>query len=209
MHKYADKYRYALRLVEPPTEDVISLDQARRNCSIDGDDHDEMLVELIQQARNYCEEQTDVCLLTATWQMTFDAFPCGAKPLELPRWPAQSIESVTYDDSAGEEQTIAAGDLKLRIDDLGRGRLAMAGWLNWPTTQDTPDAVRIQFKAGWLTPEAVPAVWTRAQLMLVAWWFEQREAGVLGTIASKAPIGVDDLLANAAAIDDFEDFDLS
>ncbi len=207
MSKYADRFRYALRLIVPPSEDVISLEQARRNCSVDGDDHDETLVDLIQQARNYCEEQTDVCLLTATWEMTFDAFPCGAKPLELPRWPAQSIDSVTYIDSAGDEQTIDSDDLKLRIDDLGRGRLATVGWANWPSTRSTPDAVRLRFLAGWTTPEAVPAVWTRAQLMLVAWWFEQREAGVYGS-AAKAPIGIDDLLANAAAIDDFEDFDL-
>jgi uncharacterized phiE125 gp8 family phage protein len=207
MSKYADRYRYALRLIEPPSEDVISLEQARRNSSVDGDDHDEMLVELIQQARNYCEEQTDVCLLTATWEMTFDKFPCGSKPIELPRWPAQSIESVLYTDGAGDEQSIELDQLRLRIDDLGRGRLARAAWATWPITLDTPDAVKIQFKAGWLTPEAVPAVWTRAQLMLVSWWFEQREAGVYGQ-AARAPIGVDDLLANAAAIDDFEDFDL-
>ena len=207
MHKYADRYRYGLRLIEPPSEDVISLEQARRNIAADDDEHDETLVDLIQQARNYCEEQTDVCLLTATWEMTFDKFPCGAAAIELPRWPAQSIASVTYVDSVGDEQTIDAGELKLRIDDLGRGRLARVGWANWPITLDTPDAVRIQFKAGWQTPEQVPPVWTRAQLMLVAWWFEQREAGVFGQ-AAKAPIGVDDLLANAAAIDDFEDFDL-
>lgn len=207
MSRYADRFRYALRLVEPPTEDVISLEQARRNTSIDEDDHDEMLVELILQARNYCEEQTDVCLLTATWEMTFDKFPCGAKPLELPRWPAQTIESVIYTDPAGQEQTLDVSTLSLRIDELGRGRLARVAWNAWPATLDTPDAVRIQFKAGWQSPEAVPAVWTRAQLMLVSWWFEQREAGVYGQ-AAKAPVGIDDLLANAAAIDDFEEFDL-
>ena len=207
MADYTDRFNYALRLIEPPDEDVLSLEQARRNCSVDGDEHDEALVELIREARNYCEEQTDVCLLTATWEMTFDRFPKGAKPLELPRWPAQSIVSVLYTDPAGDEQEITAQSLVLRIDDLGRGRLARAAWQAWPVTLYTPDAVRIRFKAGWTQPEQVPAVWTRAQLMLVAWWLEQREAGVYGS-AAKAPIGVDDLLANAAAVDDFEDFEL-
>ncbi|MFO0939830.1 MAG: hypothetical protein U0930_03605 [Pirellulales bacterium] len=44
--------------------------------------------------------------------------------------------------------------------------------------------------------------------MLVAWWLEQREAGVLGISAVEAPIGVKDLLDSAATADDFGDFDL-
>ncbi len=43
--------------------------------------------------------------------------------------------------------------------------------------------------------------------MLTAWWFEQVSAGVVG-ITNTAPLGVDDLLANAATVDDFDDFDL-
>lgn len=203
-----DRFRFATRLITPPSEDVVSVDQARRNCSIDGTDHDETLAELIQQARNYCEENTDVCLLTTVWEITCDAFPCGAKPLTLPRWPVQSIVSVTYVDTAGDEQSLDVADLSLRIDHLGRARVATVGWANWPSTMHTPDAVRVRFTAGWTRPEDVPAVWTRAQLMLIAWWFEQREAGVLGSAASKAPIGIDDLIQSAATIDDFDEFEV-
>lgn len=203
-----DRFRFATRLITPPEEDVVSVDQARRNCSVDDTEHDETLAELIQQARNYCEENTDVCLLTTVWEITCDAFPAGAGPIVLPRWPLQGIVGVYYIDSAGDEQSIELADLSLRIDDLGRGRLSRVRWAAWPATLHTPDAVRIRFTAGWQTPEDVPAVWTRAQLMLIAWWFEQREAGVLGTIAAKAPIGIDDLIQSAATVDDFDEFEV-
>lgn len=202
-----DAYRYALRRTEYACEDVISLDQAKRNCAIDGDEHDDTLVELIHQALDHVEERTDCSLTTTTWEMTFDAFP-RAKSLDLPRWPLQSVESVTYVDAAGELQTIDTAKFVVRKDDYGRGRLALKGWESWPTTQCTPDAVTIAFKAGWEESAHVPPQWSRALLMLVAWWFEQREAGVIGVQASTVPLGIDALLDSAATADDFDEFDL-
>jgi uncharacterized phiE125 gp8 family phage protein len=203
-----DRYRYALRKIEAATEEAVSLRQAQLNCSVDGDEHDEMLVDLIQQAREYIEEHTDVSLLTTRWAMTFDAFPRKARWLYLPRWPAQSIAEVRYVAPDGSEQTIDSDDLVLRIDELGRGRLALKGWARWPSTMSTPDAVTIEFDAGWDSAPKVPPTWIRAMLMLITWWFEQREAAVIGTIVAKAPAAVDELIQSAATIDDFEDFDL-
>lgn len=201
-----DPFRYALRRTEYACEDVISLDQARRNCSIDGDDHDDTLVELIHQALDHVEERTDCSLTTTTWSMTFDAFPTQCW-LMLPRWPLQSVESITYTDAAGEEQTIDSSKFAVRIDDNGRGRLALKNWESWPATLSTPDAVTIAFKAGWTESAHVPPQWSRALLMLVAWWFEQREAGIVGS-AQTVPFGIEELIASAATVDDFSDIDL-
>lgn len=202
-----DQFRYALRKTAYAVEDVVSLDQAQRNCSVDGDEHDDTLVELIRQAIDYVEENTDASLLTTTWTMTFDAFP-RRKWLYLPRWPLQSIDSIQYTDAAGDLQTLPAESIVARIDDHGRGRIALKQWADWPTVQNTPDAVQVVFKAGWTQAADVPNQWTRAMLMLIAWWFEQREAGVVGTSAAAVPLGVEALIASAATSDDFGDFDL-
>ncbi|QDV26740.1 head-tail connector protein [Aureliella helgolandensis] len=201
-----DRYRYGLRKTVYACEDVVTLDQARRNCSVDEDDHDETLADLIHQARDYVEERTNCSLTTTTWEMAIDAFP-RAKWLSLPRWPLQSVESIAYTAADGSEATIAADQLAVRIDEHGRGRVALKKWAEWPATESTPDAVRITFKAGWTEPLAVPRQWTRAILMLISWWFEQREAAVLGS-ATTVPLGVDALIDSASTADDFEDFDL-
>jgi uncharacterized phiE125 gp8 family phage protein len=204
----SDQYRYALQRLTQPTEEAVSLEQARFNCAIDDSDSDQTLSELIRQAREYCEERTDAALLSCQWKMTFDHFPRCESWLMIPRWPLSSIDQVQYVSADGTLQEINPDSIVTRIDSQGRGRFALIDWANWPPTRVTPDAVRITFTAGWTSPSDVPATWQRAILMLVTWWYEQREAGVIGTITGTAPIGVDDLLASAAAVDDFDDFDL-
>jgi uncharacterized phiE125 gp8 family phage protein len=204
----SDKYRYALERLTQPSEEPVSLEQARFNCSIEDSESDEALVQLVRQAREYCEERTDAALMACQWKMVFDRFPVSMAWLTLPRWPLVRVDTLQYVASDGTLATITTDNIVVRKDSHGRGRIALIDWADWPTTRNTPDAVRITFTAGYEAPEDVPSTWQRAMLMLVTWWFEQREAGVLGTIASTAPIGVDDLLAAAAAVDDFDDFDL-
>lgn len=202
-----DRFRYSLRKIATSSDEVVSLLQARHNCSVDGDEHDQALMELLAQARTFCEDRTDCCLLTTTWEMTFDAFP-RAKRLLLPKWPLQSLTSMQYVDSNGATQSIDVNEFSIRLDDHGRGRIARKNWACWPVTALTPDAVKIEFVAGWQSAEKVPPTWSRAILMLVAWWLEQREAGVLGISSMEAPIGVADLLDSVSTADDIGDFDL-
>jgi uncharacterized phiE125 gp8 family phage protein len=202
-----DPYRYSLRKLQPSLDDVVSLDQAKHNAALDGTEHDQAMVECLWQAREYIEQRTDCSLLATTWEITMDAFP-KAKAIYLPRWPLQSIVEVNYVDTQGQSQAIPSEDLVLRLDDHGRGRFALRKWARWPAVDDTPDAVRVEFVAGWPSAVAVPPTFTRAMLMLSAWWFEQREAGIVGVSAIEAPLGIRELIDSMATSDDFGDFDL-
>ena len=202
-----DRFRYALRKLATSTDEVVSLAAARHNCAADGDEHDQALIEILAQSRTFVEERTDCSLLSTTWEMTFDQFP-RSKKLYLPKWPLQSLVAVHYVDANGDSQTIDVDEFSIRLDDSGRGRIARKNYAPWPSTAITPDAVRIEFIAGWDSPEKVPPTWSRAILMLTAWWLEQREAGVLGISAVDAPIGVKDLIDSASTADDFGEFDL-
>jgi uncharacterized phiE125 gp8 family phage protein len=67
--------------------------------------------------------------------------------------------------------------------------------------------VQIEFTAGWTGASDVPAQGSRAILLLVAWWFEQREAGSFDS-PQNIPYGVDAIIDSAATVDDFGDFEL-
>ncbi len=123
MRSKIDRYRYSLRRITNPAIEAVSLDQAKRNARLDTSDHDETLTELIAEARRYCEERTDVCLITTQWELTMDAFP-DRRWLYLPRWPIASVDSISYVQPDGSTTTLATNQVSLRRDDHGRGRIA-------------------------------------------------------------------------------------
>ncbi len=178
----------------------MSLEQARFNCSIEDSDSDEALIQSF--ARPRVLRGSHRCrLMSCQWRMVFDRFPLREAWLTLPRWPLVSIDELEYVASDGTLSTISSDDIVLRKD------FTAADGSRWSTGQLASHAQHTRRRAyhihaGYQAPEDVPSTWQRALLMLVTWWFEQREAGVLGTIANTAPIGVDDLLASAAAVDD-------
>jgi len=119
------------------------------------------------------------------WQL--DRWPCGNW-----RWPIipfLEVDSVTYIDEAGDEHTLADPDLS----DSG----------SLPTARGRAGDVRIQYWAGygkrdpddaenWLA--SVPPPIKVAIMMLVAQWYETREAVVVGQTPAAMPFAVDALL---------------
>ncbi len=198
-----DQYRYALRQVAAPAGQPITVDVARRNSSIDGDEHDATFAELIQEATQFLEAQADVSLLPASWELTADCFPT-TKWLYLPRWPLQTVTAINY--RAGDQvATVDLATLSIRRDDEGPGRIAIADWDGWPDTDSTPDAVQITFSSGFAAGE-IPGTWLRMVKGLVGFWFLHPEL-----MATKAihdlPVGLQAFLSAAATADVFDDFD--
>ena len=96
------------------------------------------------------------CIITQTWEITFDWFPRGAIRVPLP--PLQSITSVQYIDTAGATQTLAASKYKvLNLNSPTRaGRIETAFGETWPSTRDEGEAVTVTFVAGYGGRDAVP-----------------------------------------------------
>jgi uncharacterized phiE125 gp8 family phage protein len=196
-----------LTCITAPLSPAVSIQRARENSRVDGSDHDNTLKDNIEAATVWIQDQTDTALITSTWRWTLDRFPVRSKLLRLPRWPVQSIESIQYTDANGDTQTIAAEDIVLRLNN-GRARIALKQWKAWPATQLTPDAVRINFVAGFGdSPNSVPAAWQLPILLLVGHWFENREAVVIGTISSDLPMGVQAMVDTLRDPDDDEESD--
>ena len=137
-------------------------------------------------------------LVTQIWDLVLDEFPTSEIKIPLP--PLISIDSVRYDDTAGDEQTVSS--LDYYVDNSSE-----PGWIvpvtSWPSTIDAVNSVRIRFTAGY-TPDTsvsppdqaanIPFNIKAGLLLLIGNLFENREENVAGTIANKLPFGVDALL---------------
>lgn len=158
---------------------------------------DPEVTRLIRAARLQVERITRRGLLSQTWELQLDAFPAGAV-IELPLPPLLSVTSVTYQDTAGAWQTLAASAYVV-TGPAGpiaeRGRITLADGATWPTTADEADSVKVRFVAGYgTTAAAVPDDLRQAVLMLVGELYEQRAETITGTIVGRTTRAVDALV---------------
>lgn len=137
-----------------------------------------------------------------TWRYNFDTYV--GSPIELPRGPVTAVTTgdgyayamprVRYYDANGTQQTLTVStDYEL---DLGSNpaRLQLPPMKYWPLTQPgKSNAVEVDFVVGYgTTPADCPALMRQAILMLVAHWYEHREA--VGSFGSEVPLAVDSIL---------------
>lgn len=187
---------FYLEPLTSPTDEPVSVAQARRNSGIDDNEFDLELEQSIREAREYLETRTEATLLTREWKMTLNSFPRCHRSFRLPRWPVQSIDSIQYRDSDGALQTWDPENYRLLKQHNGRAELHLAYNKTWPSVRCEPGAIIIEFTAGFGdTPESVPALWTRPLLLLTSHWFENREAAVTGTIVAEINYGIEPIIA--------------
>lgn len=157
----------ALKLITPPVNEPVSIEEARAQCRYDDSSNDVILTMLVQAAREQAEHRTGRVLITQTWELALDAFPDGE--IELQKLPAASISSVKYLDEAAVEQTIAA--INYGMDNYGLQHwLFPAAGYEWPTALSTANAVKVRYIAGYGdTGASVPAGLKRWMLGAIAY----------------------------------------
>lgn len=149
---------------------------------------------LITKARRYVETRLQRQLLTASWSMYLDGFP---EEIEVRRLPVLTVASITYVDTAGDTQTLSSSlyQTDLACPDAP-GRIKPAYGEAWPSTRSGDyNAVTVAFTAGYGTDaEDVPETIRHAIMMLVAWWFDQREPVSIGGVVNPLPFTVQSLI---------------
>lgn len=178
--------------LEPMPELPVHVDSAKEQMRVRHADDDVFIAELISKAGEHVESITRRSLIARKRRLVTAGFsPC----IELPHPPIVSVESVSYRDSSGALETIPAdtwrvseGWKPLLMRRIGAGP--------WPTTSGEPDAVIIDYTAGYGTRwEQVPAPLRHAIVLLAAHWYENREAVVVGqTPPHTLPLAFDQLL---------------
>jgi uncharacterized phiE125 gp8 family phage protein len=142
---------YSLSLVTAPTEEPITLAEAKHQLGIATaiTYHDDELGRLIKAARKDAEEKTHRQILTATWELNLERFPAGSGRIYLPLPPLQSVTSVKYYDTDGDQQTVAETVYKV-LTGPEPGEVALKQGQVWPTDlYDEAEPITIRFVAGY------------------------------------------------------------
>lgn len=163
----------ALKLITAPASEPVTVAEVRAHCRIDGTAEDSLLAVYITAARQLCEETIGRVLMPQTWEQTLDAFPEGE--IKLLKTPVASVTSIVYVDSAGVNQTLNPASYVFDAE-TEPGWLLPADGLEWPTTDDVINAVRIRFVAGYADAASVPELLKVWIYSTVAAFVAQRES---------------------------------
>lgn len=184
-------------LVTPPAPAPlpVTLDEAKAHLRVDSTDEDGLIEALLDAAVSHLDGWTGVlgrCLEEQTWRQDFD---CIQRCLRLPLGPVIDVVSVTWRNSGGEIATISSDDYALKNDGLG-GYVRFEDAYSLPGDLYEVGAVTVTYRAGYSPSEGastVPAAIKAAILLMVAHWFNNREAASDLNL-SAVPLGVDALL---------------
>lgn len=171
-------------LVSAPASEPFDLAVIKLDVSEDQSTWDSLLTSLIKTAREMAEHRTGRALITQTWKITLESFPCRNIKLPFPR--LQSITHIKYLDQDGNLQTLAGSEYQVITDEL-IGSVQPAYGKSWPSARCQPGSVEIQFVCGYGNADAVPESIKTWMKMAIATWYCQREAIVTGTIVAELP----------------------
>lgn len=217
-------HTYSPVLVDAPTIKPVTLAEAKVQCRAnDFTDDDVKIGMLIDAATSYLDGWTGIlgsALCEQTWRQDFDGLSNGSGyglpsgelrflaygsclSLRLPLFPVISIAGVTYRDPSGAQQTIDPTNYSLQTDDLGSYVRFISTYAS-PSLFIEPPRASVTYKAGYANvgsdpdfTSTVPDALRHAILMLVAHWYDNREAVVVGQRAQAIvlPLAVDALIA--------------
>jgi len=164
---------YGLKLITAPATEPLTTAEAKAHLRVEHNDEDSLIDGYTKAARELVEARTGVQLVTATWDLTFERFPCGREALKLPKWPTQSVTSIAFNDTAGAPQTWNA--LEYRVDVTRQpARVTPRVDYSFPSVIREPNAVTVRAVAGYGAAAAVPQAAKQAILLLLAHLYEQR-----------------------------------
>lgn len=174
-----------LELVEPPRPlNVLTVARVRDSHlrSPNGELEDCELERLIAAAYRMAERTTRRALAVQRWRLVMDRFPCGE--IVLPPAPLISVESIDYVDAAGVDQEYAGSPPVYQVTrptgpQAGRGRIRPAYGTFWPSTRSVPDAVTVEFRAGYGSGTgSVPDDILHGMLLVIGELYKQRSESV-------------------------------
>lgn len=205
-----------LRLITAPLTQPISLAEAKAHLRVVDNDEDALISAYIEATTDYVERLLGRALIDQTWELIIDSFPNSTTTntwnslntnsdgaIKIPKPPLIGVTGVFYIGTNGLEATVDPNDYYVDTTSSydGYGWLVpQGGSLTWPATIDAINAVRIQFRAGYLDTgasppaENIPRSIVSAMYLIIGALFANREQTVVATIANKLPWGVDELL---------------
>lgn len=184
----------ALQLVEGPSELAVDLDIVKQHLRVEGTDKDALITLYIEAATALIDGDSYYgrALKPQTWDLILDKFP--SEGIRIPLSPLIEIVNVKYlHEETGLETIVDPDDYEVDVSSNPGWVVPLSG-VDWPSTMDAINAVRVRFKSGYPdttdSPPAstIPRNIQLAILYMVGDSFAFRETAVTGTIS--APITV-------------------
>lgn len=142
---------------------------------------------LIQEAREMIEEASGLALITQDWKLVLDGWPSeqtawwdgvreGAiseleghpASVDLPRWPLQSVQSVTVFDQSGTGTDVTINSTFIVDTSRQPGRIALQDGAVWPVETRRIKGVEITYRAGYGSSMASVPARVRGDVLRVA-----------------------------------------
>lgn len=168
-----------------PTVEPVTLADAKihlRTVTGDTSEDSAIISPLITAAREYCENVTGRALAA----QTIKAYPETWGLWRLPRPPVVSVTSIKYYDEDDVEYTLAATEYQVDTID---GQILIK--------EDPSETLRdmnpivVEYTTG---NASCPKTVRQAMLLLIAHWYQNREAVITGGVSAEVDIGVRRLL---------------
>lgn len=173
-----------------PSTTPVDLVLAKVQCRVEHDDDDAFIQSLIGAATVHLDRILGRAVMPQVWLLELTAWQDA---VVLPVEPVRSV-AVTYTDAAGDEQTLDAATYSLSAwPSMATEWRFVSGALR-PELGDVVYPVRYTLNAGYANAEAVPPDLKAAVQMLVAHWYQHREAVMAGAM-TEVPMAVSALVA--------------
>lgn len=157
----------------------VSVVDAREQLNIIGSDDDAMITRAIGAATRKFERHTRRALLEQSYRLEIEN---NNGPIEIPRPPLVSIDSIKSKQQLTDSwTTVAADDYTLQ----SSREPAQITW----DSGTTPPYVQIDFTCGYATSDDVPEDYRMSILQLVAFMYENR-----GDVEAKIPLALRGML---------------
>lgn len=184
---------YYTRTVAPTTE-PLAIDDAVRHLQLAVSGDNGYVISLIQVARDVTEGATGQILAPSTWRGVCEKWPsCGR--ISITPSPINSVTSLKYyPDGGGALVTVSSADYTVSTD-VYPAVITFGEDFTRPDIADRPDAIQINFTAGYSTIANVPPSIKHALRILVRHYYDHPEAVASGAF-DQLPFGLQHLLAS-------------
>ena len=164
-----------LRLKTAPTITAVSVADAKTHLRIDSTftTDDTYIGTLIDVASAAVENYCNLFLMEQSWNLDIDSFPDYFNLLRG-QLKTLTINSITYSDTDNASQTLAAANY-FADGSIKPARIYFAPDATIPSTYDKPNAVSVDFTAGFTAANQVPAPIKQAILLMVGTYYETRQ----------------------------------
>jgi uncharacterized phiE125 gp8 family phage protein len=183
-------YQSLVRTVAP-AELPLTVAECKAHLRITGATEDDVVAAMLAAAVAYTDGQGTLgkAIVTQTWRQYAGQSP-GIIALQMR--PVQSVAAIGYFDTDGNAQaaTLSEFDVFGPADAM---TVEPKPGKSWPSAQDRPDAIWVDYVAGYGAADDVPSTIKHALKMLVAHYYEARDNATERALVT-VPHGYDALI---------------